>query len=374
MAGYSGREWGVVDGEALDLRRRILVVDDDPSLRLLVRATLPVDEFAVEETSSAEEAAELARWWRPSLVVLDVGLPAISGLAFCRELKDSSRFGRPSVLLLTGAETSSQEARAAGADALLRKPFSPLELVSLIDRLPSQPIPTNEGGDAADSEQLLVYARDLSRLLQQERKQRRRLEQAYRQTVTVLVDALEAKDPQTSSHALRVHHYALALDDAADDSLLDDPSLEYGFLLHDIGKLAIPDQILNKPGPLSNQEMRLVRQHPTVGAQLLREVALLQGEGIRVVRSHHERWDGNGYPDRLAGTTIPAGARAFAVADTLDAMTHDRPYRKRIPWDDALADIEQRAGSKFDPSVVDALVACEPDLRSAHASTFVTAA
>lgn len=219
--------------------RRILVVDDDPSLRLLVRATLPADEFVVEEASSAEEAAGLARVWRPSLVVLDVGLPAVSGLAFCRELKESKVLGSPAVLLLTGAEMSAAEARSAGADALLRKPFSPLELISLIDRLPSEPILEEDGG-GTDVEQLFVYARDLSRTLQRERAQTRLLEQAYRQTVTVLVDALEAKDPQTSSHALRVQRYALELTGASDPQLLDDASLEYGFLLHDIGKSPSP--------------------------------------------------------------------------------------------------------------------------------------
>lgn len=347
-----------------DTRRRILIVDDDPSLRFLIRTTLPADEFAVEEASSAEEAAELTRFWRPTLVVLDVGLPAMSGLAFCRELKDRTVYGSPTVILLTGADTSAVEANAARADALLRKPFSPLELVGLIDQpaAAERVLLEHEGGET-DTGQLLVYARDLRRILQRERAQRRLLEQAYRTSVTVLLDALEAKDPRTSSHALRVQRYAFELADETDLALLGDSSLEYGFLLHDIGKIAVPDEILNKPGPLDEQETQLLQQHPLVGAELLRDVELLQGEGIRVVRSHHERWDGCGYPDRLAGDQIAVGARVFAVADTLDAITSDRPYRRASPWPVAVDTILAEAGRQFDPKVVAAFAAREPRLR-----------
>jgi response regulator RpfG family c-di-GMP phosphodiesterase len=355
---YAGRL-----GQMLEHRRRILVVDDDHRLRLVLRTTLAADEYVVEEASSAEEASELARFWRPTVVVLDVGLPGMSGIAFCRELKRKSSFGAPTVILLTGADTSLEEARASGADSLLRKPFSPLELVSLIERLPEgEPVMEAESANL-DTEQLLVYARDLSRVIQVERAQRRLLQQSYRQTVTALADALEAKDPHTGLHALRVRRYALELTSAVDESLLDDSSLEYGFLLHDIGKIAVPDSILSKPGPLSAAELQRMQQHPLVGAELLHDIALLDGEGIRVVRSHHERWDGRGYPDRLAEQEIPLGARIFALADSLDAMTSDRPYRARLPWDEAVDEILAQDGSQFDPRVVTAFAVREPRLR-----------
>jgi len=160
-----------------------------------------------------------------------------------------------------------------------------------------------------------------------------------------------------------VQRYALELASAVDSALLDDESLEYGFLLHDVGKIGIPDSILLKPGALSAAELRLMRTHTLLGEQMLGEVALLQGEGIRVVRSHHERWDGGGYPDALAGKRIPLGARIFAVADTLDAMTSERPYRGALPWGDALDEIVRNSGSQFDPSVVEALQAIDPRLR-----------
>ncbi len=344
-------------------RRRLLLVDDDAGLRLLLRTTLAADECAVEETASAEEAADLARFWRPSLVVLDVGLPGMSGLAFCRELKEKPVYGSPSVILLTGGETSGDEALNSGADALLRKPFSPLDLLGLIDRLLDGEVLPLRTADAASADQLLAYARDLQEVVQVERAQRRLLQHAYRQTVTAFTDALDAHNEGTGQHALRVHRYALELTEAVEPGLLDDASLEYGFLLHDIGKIGIPDAILDKAGPLQDGELRLMRRHPLIGAALLANVPLLDGEGLQVVRSHHERWDGAGYPDGLVAEEIPRGARIFAVADALDAMTTDRPYRPRLSWDEAVDEILRESGHQFDPQVVGAFARREQRLR-----------
>jgi response regulator RpfG family c-di-GMP phosphodiesterase len=334
-------------------RRRILVVDDDPTLRLLLRVTLAADEFELEEVASAEEARAVAQFWRPSVVLLDVTLPGIDGLAFCWQLTQGSSYGRPKVILLTGTSLTNEQAEAAGAHALLRKPFSPLELLRLVDH-------ANEGtselvvGDEADAEQLMVYARDLNRALEAERQQRRLLQHAYRQTVVALADALEAKDPQTGHHAQRVQHYAVALTEAVDVQLLEDPSLEYGFLLHDIGKIAIPNQLLEKRGPLTSSEWAVIQTHPTLGAGILAEVTILQGRGLDVVRHHHERWDGSGYPDGLEADAIPLGARIFALVDALDAMTSDRPYRSALAWERAVDEILGAMGSQFDPQVVKA--------------------
>jgi ribonuclease P protein subunit RPR2 len=277
------------------------------------------------------------------------------------------------VILLTGAETTADEARAAGAHALLRKPFSPLELIDLVDRLPA---PDERLVEAAreGAEQLLVYARDVSRLLELERHQRRLLQQHYRQATTVLADALEARDPSTQHHALRVQRYALELAEAVDPTLLADPGLEYGFLLHDIGKIAVPDGILNKKSRLNEAERRVLQQHPLTGAAILADVAVMHGNGIAVVRSHHERWDGAGYPDRLAGEQVPLAARIFSVADALDAMTSDRPYRRAMPWDDAVYEILAQTGSQFDPGVVASFARREPQLREIHRELMPAAA
>jgi ribonuclease P protein subunit RPR2 len=221
----------------------------------------------------------------------------------------------------------------------------------------SEDVPDEDG-------QLLAYASDFRRLVEVGRLQRNCLRRAH--TVGALAEALNAKDPATSRHALRVQRYALALTEEVDALLLDDPSLEWGYLLHDIGKLEIPDAILNKPGPLNPYERRLIQQHPRLGADILAEVAVLQGEGIRVVRSHHERWDGRGYPDALAGEEIPLGARIFAVADAVDAITSDRPYRSARPWTDAIDELIAGDGSQFDPQIITAFIAHEPRLRRIH--------
>jgi ribonuclease P protein subunit RPR2 len=353
-----------VDGTPFEhARRRILLVDDDPSLRLLLRTTLGADEFVVEEASSAEEAAQVARFWLPAVVILDVVLPGLDGLGFCRELKRNPRYGGPFVLLLTGHETTAAQLEESAPDAVLRKPFSPIELVGMLDRL-GEPGPVSIA-DAADgdTEQLLVYARDLGTLLATERRQRRLLQQSYRQTVIALADALEAKDPTTGMHAIRVQRYGTELARGIDPSLLDDASMEFGFLLHDVGKLAIPDAVLKKPGPLSRRERDLMQEHTLIGETMLANVTMLRGAGLDVVRSHHERWDGNGYPDGLAGADIPLGARIFALVDAMDAMTTDRPYRRALSWEHAIDEILSESGRQFDPRIVAAFAQREGRMR-----------
>ena len=332
--------------------RRILIVDDDPALRALLHATLTA-EFEVAEAGDAERASDLARLWRPTVVLLDVAMPDLDGLSFCSDLKRKPHYGAPLVVLLTGAEIGEEEAIRVGADALLRKPFSPLELVGVIDRLTgADGIET--GTELADKpgDQVLVYARDLSRMVEVERMQRRVVQDAYRETVTALANALEAKDSGTGTHSLRVRHYAADLTAAVEPALLRDPSLEYGFLLHDIGKIGVPNELLEKRGPLSPREMELVRLHTVIGPEILADVTFLQGEGLKVIRSHHEHWDGTGYPDGLAGQEIPLSARIFAVADALDAMTGERPYRRPATWEAAAEEISLQSGRQFDPEVV----------------------
>jgi ribonuclease P protein subunit RPR2 len=342
-------------------RERILVVDDDAGLRLLLRTTLPASEFEVEEAESAEAAATAARFLRPDVVILDVALPGKDGLAFSRELKDSP--SSPHVILLTGSDLAADARRDSRADAFLRKPFSPVELLKLVDKISHEADPALSESAGADDEQLLIYARDLSRVVEAERAQRRLLEHAYRQTVTALVDALEAKDKSTGLHGRRVQRYGLELAAAFDESLVADPSLEYGFLLHDVGKIGIPERVLGKPGPLDDKERRLMQRHPMLGVGLLEGIPLLEGAGLDVVRWHHERWDGGGYPDGLVGEEIPVAARIFALADALDAITTDRPYRKAQSWEAAIDEILANSNAQFDPGVVAAFARREPRLR-----------
>ena len=346
---------------------RVLLVDDDAGLRALLRTTFDVFDIDVAEAASADEARDLIAEAAPDVIVLDVIMPGTSGIELCRELKSRPETRHIGVVLLSGSEGGSQVAAdAAGAEAYVPKPFSPLELLAVVERLAGglYGVPfraTKKRG--SEEEQLLLYARDLRHLLQIERAQRSLVQQAYHETVSALASALESKDTGTRAHSQRVQRYAMELARCMDSELAEDPSAEYGFLLHDVGKIGIPDNVLQKPGPLDERERSLMQTHTVLGEQMLGGVAFLQGVGLRVVRSHHERWDGGGYPDRLTREEIPLGARIFAVADTLDAITSDRPYRRAGEWARAREVIVGESGKQFDPDVVDAFRACESGLR-----------
>jgi response regulator RpfG family c-di-GMP phosphodiesterase len=345
---------------------KLLIVDDDPGLLALIRATFDEVDAEITEATSAFSARRAIALDPPDVIILDVMLAGDSGLELCRELKAKPRTAMIPIVLLSGSiELAPSQASEAGADAFLTKPFSPLQLLDLVERLAGglgsfpflqAPIERN------DNAQLLLYARDLRRIVELERAQRQLLQEAYGATVGALAEALATKDTGTRAHSRRVQQYAVQLMFEVEPALCDDLSVEYGFVLHDVGKIGISDRILQKAGPLSTEERAVMCQHPLLGYEMLRDVSFLAGEGLSVVRSHHERWDGRGYPDRLGGTDIPLAARIFAVADTLDAMTSDRPYRPAASWSDAGAEIRREAGTQFDPRVVAAFERCEPKL------------
>ena len=348
---------------------RILLVDDDATLRMLLRTTFEVFDIDVEEAEDAAAADEAVRSFKPDVIVLDVRMPGMDGLEFCRQLKADPANAGLGVVLLTGSDGGTEQAAAGvGADVFLRKPFSPLELLAAVERLAGTKygIPFRSARTDDPQEQLLLYARDLRHLLEIEKGQRTLVQSAYRETVMALASALESKDTGTRAHSQRVQQYAIELARRVEPNLLDDPSTEYGFLLHDVGKIGIPDRVLLKPRPLSSSEKRLMRTHTVLGEQVLGGVAFFHGEGLRVVRSHHERWDGNGYPDGLAGTDIPQAARVFAVADALDAMTSTRPYRQARTWVQAGRELIQHSGRQFDPEVVGAFIGAETRLRRVY--------
>jgi ribonuclease P protein subunit RPR2 len=192
---------------------------------------------------------------------------------------------------------------------------------------------------------------ELRATARRERARAEELRASYRATVRSLANAVEARDAYTGRHAERVAAYGLEVARALGTAHSDERQMEFGFLLHDIGKVAIPDAILFKPEPLTHEEYRLMERHTVIGAEILRGIEFL-GEAKAVVRSHHERWDGGGYPDGLAAEQIPWPARVFAVADTLDALTSERPYRPAASLADARVVIRDAAGTQFDPAVV----------------------
>ncbi len=225
---------------------------------------------------------------------------------------------------------------------------------------------TTGGGDAdlaALQAQLVVFARELGILYHLERARSRELERALRSihemylaTMKVLAQVVEAKDHTTRSHLDRTQTYGLALARRVDPALAERPELAHGFFLHDIGKVGIPERILSKPGPLSEEEWAVMKTHPAIGARIVEPIRFL-GEAAVVIRHHHERFDGRGYPEGLRGEAIPLPARIFAVADAFDAMTSDRPYRPARPVERALEELVENRGTQFDPDVVGEFVA-----------------
>jgi HD-GYP domain-containing protein (c-di-GMP phosphodiesterase class II) len=217
--------------------------------------------------------------------------------------------------------------------------------------------------------QLVAFARDLKSLYQQERERARELEEAlerlsdsYLSTMESLAVLVEAKDENTRRHLDRSMELALELTRLVEPEMAERPEIGWGYRLHDIGKVAIAERILMKRGDLTPSEWMEMRTHPEVGAQIVAPLRFM-GDAVLVIRHHHERFDGSGYPHGLRGEEIPASARIFSVVDAFDAITNDRPYRKARPPEDALAEIARRAGTQFDPTVVEAFVGMMEDRR-----------
>jgi putative nucleotidyltransferase with HDIG domain len=216
-----------------------------------------------------------------------------------------------------------------------------------------------------------VYVRSSKQIVSQATALRAALaenERTYDATLAALSSALDVRDTETEGHARRVVRYMELIAEGLKVPVEQHATLRRGALLHDIGKIGVPDHILRKPGPLTENEWYTMKTHPDLGAKIIANIPFLQEVAV-IIRAHHERWDGNGYPEGLAGGQIPLGARIFAVADSFDAMTSDRPYRRGRQLDEALAEIERCAGTQFDPAVVTAFLAVPmPRIESIHAN------
>lgn len=270
-------------------------------------------------------------------------------------------------LLVEGRTLGILVARRAAARPFDARAVAAIELLGAgmalaVDRLRfSQLWATKLAQADAAHAQLLLYANDLRATFWTERQhaeQLRRtlqdLEHAYGATVKALAMAVEAKDSCTGGHLQRVSAYGMEAIAVLDNRLLSTPGLQYAFLLHDLGKIGVPDAVLNKAGALTEEEWSIIQEHPAIGMRILDGVPKM--DLVRdVVYTHHERWDGEGYPQRLQGEQIPLAARAFSVVDAFDAMTTDRPYRAAMTIPAALARLEQAAGTQFAPEAVEAL-------------------
>jgi HD-GYP domain-containing protein (c-di-GMP phosphodiesterase class II) len=223
--------------------------------------------------------------------------------------------------------------------------------------------------------QLEAYAIDVREVFASEKKRAAELIRAldelhrtYLATVRGLAAAVEAKDEYTAGHLVRVTRYGLIMLEALAPEFKDDPEFEYGFLLHDIGKLGVPDAVLTKNGALTDEEWLLMREHPAIGVRILEGIPFLAG-ARDVVQFHHERWDGGGYPTGRSGEDIPMGARLFAVADAFDAMTTDRPYRRALTVDAAVKELHRNSGKQFWPRAVDALLSIPKEMLEVMAAS-----
>lgn len=314
--------------ESETLARRVLVVDDDPGIGMLLEQLLTGEGHEVRRARDGREALVLAADRPPDLVLLDLDMPRMGGFEVCRQLKCDPRTRLIPVVIITGRSAAEARLRAweLGADDFLTKPFdrasvaarcrSLLRLKSLIDEL--------------DSAQAVMFS---------------------------LARTLEAKSRYTHGHTERVTAYALALAERVGLPAGDREVIRRGAMLHDIGKIAVPDTILEKPGRLTPEEYELVKRHPTEGARIVEPLRSVR-DAVPLIRWHHERVDGRGYPDGLVGSTIPLPVRILSVADVYDALASERPYRPALTHDQCLQILRDEAnGGGLDPELVRAFCA-----------------
>lgn len=325
---------------------RILIVDDDASVREVLTVLLTEEGYHCVAAKTAEQALALADEEPPPLVISDMKMPGNDGLWLLESLR--ARFPDTSVIMLTGygdTEAAVDCLRRGAVDYLLKPPRL-TELVRAIERaLAKRRI---ELAKRRYQRQLERKVRDRTAEL---RSALRDIANTYHNTLLALVAALDAREHETSDHSQRVVQYTLAIAARLGLSGHELEEIGRGALLHDIGKIGVPDAVLLKPGKLTPDEWTEMRRHPDIGHQMIQQIPFLSVPA-EIVLSHQERWDGRGYPRGLSRQSIHIGARVFAVADTLDAMTSDRPYRQGTSFASAISEIERCSGSQFDPEVV----------------------
>jgi putative two-component system response regulator len=306
-------------------KETLLIVEDNHILRNGLKEILAFEGFTVITANNGREALDHMKAFSPDLILSDISMPVMDGFAFFKAVRERPEWITIPFIFLTarGEREDMMTGRDLGAEDYLVKPTNRDELLTAIR----------------------------SRLARSRQLQMIQLEQAYKASLSVLANAIEVRNKYTRGHVERVTNYALAL---ANELGLQGKRLEtlrYGAILHDIGKIYVRESILSKNGRLSEEEWTDIRQHPVIGAELVKDIPYL-APAIPVILHHHERWDGAGYPYKLKGEKIPLEARIVSVADGFDAMTTERPYHPALSLPDAYREIRRCSGSQYDPKVV----------------------
>ncbi len=313
---------------------KVLVVDDEPQVCALIRDGLAGSGLECKTLSDPVEALERARQGLFRVIITDVSMPTVNGLDILTQARKALPACR--VILITGVSNtrSLADALRLGAYDYFQKPFEMEKLVDSVDRALK---------DDGSSQGLTMRA---ARAIQQEDLH----DMASLETISALVHAVEAKDPYTRRHSEQVTFYAASLAEYIELSPPMVESIRVASLLHDVGKIGVPDSILTKPGALTDKEFAEIQKHPAIGQRIVEKISLLVCE-TQLVRHHHERWDGRGYPDGLAGEEIPLGARIINVADSMDAMLMLRTYKRPYSVEEMMDELERCAGGQFDPAL-----------------------
>jgi putative two-component system response regulator len=336
----------------IDRPPRVLVVEDQPEIQRLISSMLYVRQLPNQQAATVARAREIIARDRPEIIFLDINLTDGSGLSLIERAGPDD----PLVVVITGAidiETAVQALRKGAVD-FIAKPFTVGDLFTRIDGVVAE---------WKARERLRAYGRSLEDLVRRTTEDIARTEQrignAHDAAVEALAAALSLKDHETDEHRRRVAEHATRLGRAhgLDEGALR--ALRWGAYLHDVGKIGVPERILARFGALEGDDLRIMEQHPAMGARILGAVPFL-AEAAEAVRCHHERFDGTGYPSRLAGTATPLAARIIAIADALDEAIADRPEHRAVPFAAFAAEIAREAGRRFDPDLVKEFLELDP--------------
>jgi response regulator RpfG family c-di-GMP phosphodiesterase len=338
----------------------VLVVDDDAAVRELLADGLESFGYATVQASGIDEAFEIVKGEPLRLVLSDIDMPGGDGIQLLNRVK---RFAPDlDVIMVTGAidaDTAIQAMRQ-GASDYVTKPFNLDEVQIVVERtLEKRRLILENRAHQEHLEELVAQrTQELLEKKDEVEKLYSELEGTYEATLQALVTALDLRDNETHGHSYRVVEYAVVVAERMGVSPEEAAWIRRGAILHDVGKIGVPDAILRKPDKLTPAEWEEMRRHPEMGYQMLKHIPFLK-PALDIVLYHQERYDGTGYPFGLAGDDIPLGARIFAVVDTFDAMTSDRPYRPALSMDAVREEIDRCTGTQFDPKVVDAFFSIE---------------